>query len=89
MLFLGITDIYIYFLLGHCAKQCIYSVMDCINYYIVHIENIDVRQAQLKSSVMEKIGCNKALLYLLNIIPIHEFVTDANSQIIKMLSKWI
>ena len=63
--------------------------MDCINYYIIHIENVDIRQAQMKSTVMEKIGCNNALLFLLETIPIHEFVTDANSQIIKMLRKSI
>ena len=61
--------------------------MDCINYYIVHIENVDVRQSQMKSTVMEKIGCNNALLFLLQSIDISEFVTDANSQIIKMLRK--
>ena len=76
-----------WYFLGHCAKQSVYSVMDCINYYIVHIEYVDVRQAELKSSVMEKIGCNNALLNLLKIIPFHEFVSDANSQIIKMLRK--
>ena len=61
--------------------------MDCINYYIVHIENVDVRQEQIKSTVMEKVGCNNGLLFLLQKIPISEFVTDANSQIIKMLRK--
>ena len=72
---------------GHSAKHCVYSLMDTVNYYILHIQNIDVRQSQYKSSVMEKIGCEQALSYLMSKVNVTEFVSDANSQIIKMLSK--
>ena len=72
---------------GHSAKHCVYSLMDAVNYYILHLENIDVRQSQHKSSVMEKVGCERALSYLMSKVIVTEFVSVANSQIIKMLSK--
>ena len=72
---------------GFCAKQCVYSIMDTVNYYILHIENVDVRESSLKSTVMEKIGCSRALRYLMTHITIAEFVSDSNSQIIKMIRK--
>ena len=34
---------------GFCAKQCVYTFMDAINYYVLHIENVDIKEAQLKS----------------------------------------
>ena len=71
---------------GHPTKHCVYSLMDPVNYYILHIQIIDVRQSQHKSSVMEKIGCEQALSFLMAKIVVKEFVSDANSQIIKMLS---
>ena len=74
---------------GFCAKQCVYTFMDAVNYYVLHIENVDVREAQLKSTVMEKIGCSRALRYLMEHTTITEVVTDSNSQIIKMLSKCV
>lgn len=72
---------------GHCAKHCVYSVMDTTNYYILHAENIDVRTTQHKSSVMEKRGCEIALNKLMERLSLNEFVSDANRQIIAMLSK--
>ena len=72
---------------GHSAKHCVYSVMDATNYYILHAENIDVRTTQHKSTVMEKTGCELALTKLMERISLNEFVSDANSQIVAMLSK--
>ena len=73
---------------GHSAKHCVYSLMDATNYYILHVENIDVRITKHKSSVMEKKGCELGLSVLLEQLEIDEFVSDANTQIIKMLRKF-
>ena len=71
---------------GHSAKHCGYSLMDTNNFYVLHLQNVDVRSTQLKSTVMERKGCEEALLYLLQNLKVTGFVSDANSQIIKMLS---
>ena len=73
---------------GHCAKHCVYSIMDRKNFYILHLENIDVRSTQLKSTVMETKGCEDCLLYLLQRIKITEFVSDANTSVARLLSKF-
>ena len=73
---------------GHNAKHCIYSLMDTINFYVIHIENVDVREAQMKSTVMEKVGCDRSLRAVMEKIKVSEFVTDANGQIIKMLREY-
>ena len=53
--------------------------------YILHVELVDVRHSQLKSSVMEKVGCQRAMTFLMEKLPVVELVTDASSQLIKML----
>ena len=50
---------------GHSAKHCVYSLMDTKNFYILHLQNDDVRSTQLKSTVMKRKGCEEALLYLI------------------------
>ena len=55
--------------------------------YILQVEVVDVRQSQLKSVVVEKVGCKRALDALMSKLNIHEFVTDASGQIIKLLGK--
>ena len=70
---------------GFCAKNCTYTMMHEELDYVLHVELVDVRHSQLKSAVMEKIGCQRALDFLMAKINIGELVTDASSQIIKML----
>ena len=70
---------------GHFWNHWVYSLMDTSNFYILHVQNVDVRSTQLKTTVMERKGCEE-LLYLLQNLKVMEFVSDANSQIIKMLS---
>lgn len=53
--------------------------------YILDVKVVDVRHARLKSSVMEKVGCKQALEAVMKKLSICELVTDASSQIIKML----
>ena len=70
---------------GFCAKNCTYTLMDASTDYTLGVEVVDVRHAQNKSSVMEKIGCERALYALMGKINIAELVTDASSQIIKLI----
>ena len=48
--------------------------------YVFHVQVVDVQHSQLKSVVMEKVGCQRALNYLMNHINVAELVTDALSQ---------
>ncbi len=61
---------------GHSLKYCIYTIMD--------EDVVDVQQAKGKSSVMEKVGCERTLKSLKSAVNVSEFITDASSQIIKM-----
>ena len=70
-----------------CAKYCTYSLMHATLDYILQVEVVDVRQSQLKSVVMEKVGCERALNALMSKLNIQELVTDASGQIIKLLGK--
>lgn len=72
---------------GFCAKYCTYSLMHATLDYILQVEVVDVRQSQLKSVVMEKVGCERALNALMSKLNIQELVTDASGQIIKLLGK--
>ena len=55
--------------------------------YMLHVEVVDVRHAQMKSTVMEKVGCQRALDTIKQKLNVVEVVTDACSQIIKILGK--
>jgi hypothetical protein len=74
---------------GHSAKNCIYTLMDTDSDYILHVEVVDVWHSQLKSACMEKVGCQRALDFLMSQVEVDEFITDALSQIIKMLGNKI
>ncbi|CAB3990362.1 Hypothetical predicted protein [Paramuricea clavata] len=54
--------------------------------YVLYVEVVGVRHAQLKSVVMEKDGCEWAMDFLMQKLSVQEFVTDASSQLIKMLA---
>ena len=70
---------------GFSAKNCIYTLMHAELDYVLHVEVVDVRHSQLKSSVMEKVGCQRALDKVKENANVVELVTDASSQIIIML----
>jgi len=72
---------------GHCAKYCTYSLMDLSRNAIVAIECIDVRQANLISNRMEKIGFMKAMNSVQAVVTVDEVVTDANPSIMALMSK--
>ena len=57
-------------------------------YYILQVEVLQVRQSQLKSVAMGKVGCERALDALMSKLNIQELVTDASGQIIKLLGKY-
>ncbi len=62
--------------------------MDSASNLIVHQEIVDVREADMKSPNMEKIGCRKGLNYLKEKkIDIAGFVTDDHNQISELMSK--
>ena len=74
---------------GLCTTYSTFSFIEPISNFILHQEIIDVRQAQLKSPNMEKIGCENGLKYMRNIrkIKVKELTTDDHSQISAMMSK--
>ena len=59
-----------------------------LNLTVLHVEVVDVRHSQLKSVVMEKVGCERALDFLMGKLKVTELVSDASSQIIKMLGNY-
>ena len=61
--------------------------MDYPGHYVIHLELVDVRHCKLKSACMEKVGCERALDVCMEKMTVDELVTDASSQIIKMLGK--
>ena len=73
---------------GFSAKNCTCTLMHADLDYVLHVELVDVRHSQLKSSVMEKVGCERALDSLMNKLVVEELVTDASSQLIKMLGEY-
>ena len=73
---------------GFSAKYCTYSLMHATLDYILHVEIVDVSHAQLKSSAMVKVGCERAIDALMRNLNVKELVTDASSQIIKLHRKY-
>jgi len=73
---------------GHSAQYCTYSMVDLETTAVLHLEVVDVREAT-SSQAMEKLGFQRALQYLLhrNLV-VKELVTDQNSSILKLMSKW-
>ncbi|XP_071854279.1 uncharacterized protein [Apostichopus japonicus] len=67
---------------GHCAQYCTYSVMDYETCDILDIQVVDKREADLKSTNMEKIAFLRALETLeKSDVKVEEVVTDAHPQI--------
>ena len=74
---------------GFSAKNCVYTLMHAKLDYVLHVELVDVWHSQLKSAVMEKVGCERALNFVMKKLSIEELVTDSSSQLIKMLGEYI
>lgn len=68
---------------GHSAKNCVYTLMEAESDYVIHLEV--VRHCQLKSACMEKVGCEQVLDVCMQKVTVDELITDASSQVIKML----
>ena len=73
---------------GFSTKNCTYTLMKEYMDSVLHVEMVDVQHSQLKSSVMERVGCERALDFLMRELSIQELVTDASSQLIKMLGEF-
>ena len=75
---------------GHCAQYCTYTVMDYHTCDILDIEIVDKREAELKSTNMEKIAFVRSLEVLeKSDVKVEEIVTDAHPQIKAYISKKI
>lgn len=72
---------------GHCATYCTYSFIDSVSNLILHQEIVDVREAELKSPNMEKLGCKRGLDKLREHLTVKGLVTDDHNQISAMMSK--
>ena len=66
---------------GHSSTYCTYSFLDTESNLILHQELVDVREAELKSPNMEKIGFQRGLDYLIEKSDIGGVVTDAHTHI--------
>ena len=42
---------------GFSAKTCVYPLMHSSLEYMLHVEVVDVRHAQIKSTVVEQVAC--------------------------------
>ena len=66
---------------GFLAKTCTYTLMHAELDYVLHVEVVDVRHSQLKSTVMEKVCCQRALDFLMAWLNVVELVCDASSKL--------
>ena len=71
---------------GYSATYCNYTLMDTESNLILHQEIIDVRNANYKSSNMEKLGCKQGLASLRSHVDVRGLVTDDHNQISAMMS---
>jgi hypothetical protein len=64
---------------GFSAQYCTYSFVH--NKFVLHLELVDKREANLKSTNMEKIGFLRGFLFLCDRVKIVKFCSDAHTQI--------
>lgn len=72
---------------GFCAQYCTYSIMENQTKQIIAIENIDKRETNRNSVVMEKEGFIRACDRLCQEVTLTEVCTDASTQISALFSK--
>ena len=71
---------------GKSAKFCTYSLMESENNEILHFENIDKREVDLRSPNMEREGMIRSLDFLIEKqLRVVELITDSSSSIAKTL----
>lgn len=70
---------------GYCAQYCTVSFGNVETGKIIHLEVIDVREVLGKSVNMEKLGFQRGLQFLTQVLPVREVVTDAHPQIICLM----
>ena len=72
---------------GFSAQYCTYTTMDNDSKEIISIVNIDKRETQKNSVIMEKEAFIRTFETLHKEIRLQEFCTDAHSQISALFSK--
>lgn len=70
---------------GYSAQYCTVSFGNVETDKTIHSETIDVREVLGKSVNMEKLGFQRGIQFLSNVVPICEVVTDAHPQIISLM----
>lgn len=70
---------------GYSAQHCTVSFGNVETGQILHIEVVDVRETLGKSVNMEKLGFQRGIQFLSNLVPVKEIVTDAHPQIIALM----
>ena len=72
---------------GFCAQYCTYTAMDNTLKQIISMVNLDKRETNRNSVIMEKEGFVRTLGTLCEELNVTEVCTDAHSQIAALFSK--
>lgn len=72
---------------GFCAQYCSYTAMDNATKKILTVISMDKRQAELKSTNLEKMAFKRVLEELQEKVRVVEVVTDAHLGIGALMSK--
>ena len=70
---------------GHCARYCVYTLMEQFTNVVVDFEVVDKRETGGNSTAMEKEALRRLLERLAGIFPFDELTTDASPSIIKLV----
>lgn len=74
---------------GFCAQYCTYTVMENDTKEIVSVVNVDKRETNRTSVIMEKEGFIRSFESLCQEVKLAEVCTDAHTQISALFSKSI
>ena len=72
---------------GFCAQYCTYTAMDNASKNILSVVNVDKRETNLNSVIMEKEGFLRTIDTLRQELELTEVCTDAHGQISALFSK--
>ena len=70
---------------GHCARYCVYTLMEHASKVVVDMAVVDKRETGGNSVVMEKEGLRRLLEKMASVLPFSELATDASSSIMKLV----
>lgn len=70
---------------GHCARYCVYTIMEHVTKVVVDVEVLDKRETSGNSPVMEKEALRRLLERLMGQLKLCELTTDASSTIMKLI----